>query len=351
MNKMGKKFIAMAILVLGISGLIFTGCGENTDRITINVYNWGDYIDEDVIRDFEDKYDIRVNYDQFATNEEMYVKIKSGSSKYDVLFPSDYMIERMIEEDLLQRIDMDNIPNYKYIKPQFKDLDFDPNNEYSIPYFWGTMGILYNKTMVDEEVDSWSILWDEKYEDEIFMLDSQRDSIGITLKMLNYSLNTVDEEELEEAKDALIAQRPLVLAYVIDEVTDKMVAGEGALAVVWSGDAVAAMKQNPDLDYVIPKEGSNLWFDSMVIPKNSEHKDEAELFINYMCETDIAYKNTDYVGYSTPHIEARKKLDPHIRDSEVAYPDIEALDNCEIFHHLREYLKLYDRIWTDITAR
>src|SRR5690606_38795590 len=237
------------------------------------------------------------------------------------------------------------------IKPQFKDLDFDPNNEYSIPYFWGTMGILYNKTMVDEEVDSWSILWDEKYEDEIFMLDSQRDSIGITLKMLNYSLNTVDQEELEEAKKALIAQRPLVLAYVIDEVTDKMVAGEGALAVVWSGDAVAAMKQNPDLDYVIPKEGSNLWFDSMVIPKNSEHKKEAELFINYMCETDIAYRNTDYVGYSTPHMEARKMLDPKIRDSEVAYPNIESLDNCEIFHHLGEDLKLYDRIWTDITAR
>ncbi|HHW71575.1 MAG TPA: spermidine/putrescine ABC transporter substrate-binding protein [Clostridiales bacterium] len=351
MNKIDEKTAILTLLIISISTLIFVGCGEDTNRVTINVYNWGDYIDEDVIRDFEDKYDIRVNYDQFATNEEMYVKIKSGTSKYDVLFPSDYMIERMIEEDLLQKINMDNIPNYKYIEPQFKNLDFDPNNEYSVPYFWGTMGILYNKTMVDEEVDSWKILWDEKYEDEIFMLDSQRDSIGITLKMLGYSLNTVNESELEEAKKALIAQRPLVLAYVIDEVTDKMVAGEGALAVVWSGDAVAAMKQNPDLDYVIPKEGSNLWFDSMVIPKNSEHKKEAELFINYMCETDIAYRNTDYVGYSTPHMEARKMLDPKIRDSEVAYPNIESLDNCEIFHHLGEDLKLYDRIWTDITAR
>ncbi len=348
---MNKKNFTITLLILGIVITLFAGCGKNTDRVTINVYNWGDYIDEDTIRDFEKIYNIRVNYDQFATNEEMYVKIKSGSSKYDVLFPSDYMIERMIEEDLLHKIDLNNIPNYKYIESHFKNLDFDPNNEYSVPYFWGTMGILYNKTMVDEEVDSWKILWDEKYQDEIFMLDSQRDSIGITLKMLGYSLNTIDEDELEKAKEALIEQRPLVLAYVIDEVTDKMVAGEGALAVVWSGDAVAAMRQNPDLDYVIPKEGSNLWFDSMVIPKNSEHKEEAELFINYMCETDVAYRNADYVGYSTPHIEARKKLDPKIRDSEVAYPDMESLDNCEIFHHLGKDLKLYDRIWTDITAR
>lgn len=348
---MNKKILTIALLLFGIFVSIFTGCGKDADRVTINVYNWGDYIDEDIIREFEKTHNINVNYDQFATNEEMYVKIKSGSSKYDVLFPSDYMIERMIEEDLLHKMDLSNIPNYEYIEPHFKNLDFDPNNEYSVPYFWGTMGILYNKTMVDEKVDSWKILWDEKYENEIFMLDSQRDSIGITLKMLGYSLNTVDERELEKAKEALIEQRPLVLAYVIDEVTDKMVAGEGALAVVWSGDAVAAMKQNPNLDYVIPEEGSNLWFDSMVIPKNSEHKKEAELFINYMCETEVAYKNTDYVGYSTPHIEARKMLDPKIRDSKVAYPDLDELDNCEIFHHLGEGLKLYDRVWTDITAR
>lgn len=348
---MKNKFVTIAMLIFVFSAFTFAGCGKDADRVTLNVYNWGDYIDESVIRDFEKEYDIKVNYDTFATNEEMYVKVKSGSSHYDVLFPSDYMIERMIEEDLLHKIDMENIPNYRHIEPHFKNLDFDPANEYSVPYFWGTMGILYNKTMVGGPIDSWTVLWDEKYEDEIFMLDSQRDSIGITLKMLDYSLNTVNEGELEEAKEALIEQRPLVLAYVIDEVMDKMIAGEAALAVVWSGDAVATMKENDDLDYVIPKEGSNLWFDSMVIPKNSEHKKEAELFINYMCETDVAFKNTDYVGYSSPHIEARQKLDPHIRDSGIAYPALEDLTNCEIFHHLGEDLKLYDRIWTDITAR
>lgn len=348
---MKKKVMTIAVFIFVVFASLFTGCGDSTDKVTLNVYNWGDYIDEEVIRDFEKTYNIRVNYDTFATNEEMYVKVKSGSSKYDVLFPSDYMIERMIEEDLLHKINLDNIPNYKYIEPHFKNLDFDPNNEYSVPYFWGTMGILYNKTMVDEPIDSWTVLWDEKYEDNIFMLDSQRDSIGITLKMLGYSLNTVNEKELEEAKEALIEQRPLVLAYVIDEVMDKMIADEAALAVVWSGDATAAMRENDDLDYVIPKEGSNLWFDSMVIPKNSTHKEEAELFINYMCETDVAFKNADYVGYSTPHIEARKRLEPEIRDSVVAYPNLEDLTDCEIFHHLGEDLKLYDRAWTDITAR
>lgn len=349
---MKNKILILTILLTVVLSSFLTGCGEDADRVTINVYNWGEYIDEEVIRDFEKTHNIRVNYDTFATNEEMYVKVKSGSSKYDVLFPSDYMIERMIEEDLLQKIDLGNIPNYKYIESQFKDLDFDPDNEYSVPYFWGTMGILYNKTMIHEPIDSWTVLWDERYKDEIFMLDSQRDSIGITLKMLGHSLNTVDEQELEEAKEALIEQRPLVLAYVIDEVMDKMIGDEAALAVVWSGDATAAMRENEDLDYVIPKEGSNLWFDSMVIPKNSEHKEEAEIFINYLCETDTAFRNSDYVGYSTPHMEARQKLDPDIRDSVVAYPDLEdVLKNCEIFHHLGEGLKLYDRVWTDVTAR
>ena len=348
---MKKQLLVFITLLTLVATTLLSGCGQNTDRVTLNVYNWGDYIDEDVIREFEKIHNIRVNYDTYATNEEMYVKVKSGSSKYDVLFPSDYMIERMIEEDLLQKINLDNIPNYKYIEPHFKNLDFDPNNEYSIPYFWGTMGILFNTAMVDEPVDSWTILWDEKYKDEIFMIDSQRDSIGITLKMLGYSLNTVDEKELEEAKEALIEQRPLVLAYVVDEVMDKMIANEAALAVVWSGDATATMRENDDLDYVIPKEGSNLWFDSMVIPKDSQRKEEAELFINFLCETDIAFRNADYVGYSTPHTEARQKLEPEIRDSIVAYPNFEDLDDLEVFHHIGEGLKLYDRIWTDITAR
>lgn len=295
-----KKIIKAVVAMVLISTVIFimTGCGQS--KPTLKVYNWGDYIDESIFKDFEEEYGIRIIYDTFATNEDMYIKIKAGGSDYDVAFPSDYMIERMISEDLLYEINYNNIPNYKYIGDEFKNFSYDPTNGYSVPYMWGTVGIIYNTTMVDDTVDSWDILWNEKYAKQILMLDSQRDSIGITLKKLGYSLNTKNVDELEAAKDALIEQKPLVLAYVGDEVKDKMIAGEAALAVVWSGDAVYMNWENPDLEYAIPKEGSNLWFDAMVIPKTSKNKENAELFINFMSRTDIAFKNADYIGYSTP---------------------------------------------------
>jgi spermidine/putrescine transport system substrate-binding protein len=337
------------VILLAATSLLLSGCGSS--KTVLNVFNWGDYIDESVIAEFEKKYDIKVNYEQFATNEDMYIKLKSGGNTYDVVFPSDYMIERMIREDMLHKIDMNNIPNYKYIDERFKNLDYDPNNEYSVPYMWGTVGILYNKTMVKEPVDSWSILWDEEYKKQILMLDSVRDSIGVTLKMLNFSLNTRDLNELEQAKQKLIDQKPMVLAYVGDDVKDKMVAGEAALAVVWSGDAVAMKLENPDLEYAIPKEGSNLWFDAMVIPKNSPNKKEAELFINFMCEPEIAFRNTDYICYSTPHTEVRKMLDPEILNDKAAYPDDSDLVDCEIFKDLGEFVTEYDRVWTEIKAQ
>ncbi len=332
-----------------VATILLAGCSGG--RETLTVYNWGDYIDEDVIREFEKEFGVRVVYDEFATNEDMYVKINAGGGNYDVAIPSDYMIKRMIDEDLLHKIDFDNVPNYQYIDDQFKDLGFDPNNEYSVPYMWGTVGILYNKTMVDDPVDSWKILWDEKYSKQILMLDSQRDSIGITLKMLGYSLNTKNTQELEEAKDALIEQKPLVLAYVGDEVKDKMISGEAALAVVWSGDAVYMMRENPDLAYAIPEEGSNLWFDSMVIPKTSKNKELAEKFINFMTRTDIAFMNTDYIGYSTPHTEAKKQLDPSLMNDMAAYPAMEDLEDCEVFEDLSSSASVYDRIWTEVKAK
>ena len=215
---------------------------------------------------------------------------------------------------------------------------------------WGTVGIIYNKTMVDEPVTSWQILWDPKYSKQILMLDSQRDSIGVTLKMLGYDMNTRDLNELEEAKQALIEQKPLVLAYVGDDVKDKMIAGEAALAVVWSGDAVYMKRENPDLEYALPQEGSNLWVDAMVIPKTSKHKAEAELFINFMCDPEIAYKNADYIGYSSPHLEAKKMLDPELLNDPAAYPEMEELVNCDIFKDLGDFLRVYDRIWTEIKA-
>jgi len=204
--------------------------------------------------------------------------------------------------------------------------------------------------MVDEPVNSWDILWDPKYEKQILMLNSQRDSMAVALKKLGYSLNTRNTEELEAAKEALIAQKPLVLAYVEDDVKDKMIAGEAALAVVWSGDAVYMKWENPDLEYVVPDEGSNLWFDAMVIPKTSTHQKEAEMFINFMCRPEIALKNTEYIGYSTPNMEAKKNLAEDILNDPTSYPPEEVIKKCEIFKDLGEYLKDYDRIWTEVKA-
>jgi len=347
-----SALLIIATALSGCSASSENAYGKNSsDKKVLNVYNWGDYIGEDVIAAFEEQYGIKVNYDTFATNEDMYVKIKSGGSNYDVIFPSDYMIEKMINENMLQKIDITNITNYDLIDDQFKNLDYDPNNEYSVPYMWGTVGILYNKTMVDEPVDSWDILWDEKYANQILMLDSLRDSIAVALRKQGYSINTRDLNELEEAKQALIEQKPLVLAYVGDEVKDKMVGGEAALAVVWSGEAVAAKRENPDLEYAIPKEGSNLWVDAMAIPASSQNKEAAELFINFMCETEIAFQNADYIGYSTAHKEAKYLFPEEIINDKAAYPLLEELDSCVIFKDLGDFTKEYDRIWTEIMAQ
>ena len=348
------KFVLM-VLTVSIFASIFTGCGSKpqAEKVTINFFNWGDYIDESTVAKFEKKYpNIKVNCEYFTTNEDMYVKIKSGGSDYDIAIPSDYMIQRMLDEGMLKKINLDNIPNFKYIDDRFTNLDFDPDNEYSVPYLWGTVGILYNKTLVSDPVDTWQILWNKKYEKQIVMPDSERDSIGITLKMLGYSMNTRDINQLEEAKQKLIEQKPLVLSYVVDEVKDLMVGGNAALAVVWSGDAYASMMENEDLAYSIPKEGSNLWFDSMVIPITSKHQEEAELFINFMCEPEIAYANASYIGYATPHTEAFKMLDPWFTSDPFAYPSAEFIkDNLEIFRYPGDEInKIYSRIWTEVKA-
>lgn len=350
---MKKALSSLLVLAVFLSVIIsLTGCGDSgEDKVTLKVYNWGDYIGEEVVQQFEEKYNIKVIYDTFATNEDMYVKLKAGGSDYDVAIPSDYMIKRMIDEGMVNKIDFNNIPNYQYIDSKFKDLAFDPKNEYSVPYMWGTVGIIYNKTMVSDPVDSWNILWDKKYEKQIFMLDSQRDSIGITLKKLGFSLNTKKLDELEKAKEELIKQKDIVQAYVGDEVKDKMILGEAAMAVVWSGDAVYMKRENTDLEYSIPKEGSNLWFDSMVIPSTSKHQKEAEMFINFMCDTDIAFQNTDYIGYSTPQTETMKMLSEDLLSDIAAYPTDEQLKNSEVFEDLSESIKDYDRIWTEITAK
>ena len=296
-----------------------------------------------------------VVYEEFETNEIMYPKIQSGAIAYDVVCPSDYMIQRMIENNLLEEINYDNIPNLKYIDQKYMDLakGFDPDNKYSVPYLWGTVGILYNKKMVDEPIDSWGVLWDEKYKDSILMQDSVRDAFGVALKYLGYSLNSTDLDELQAAKNLLIEQKPLVQAYVIDQVRDKMIGNEAALGVIYSGEALYCQQENPNLDYVIPKEGSNLWIDSWVIPKNAENKEHAEEFINFLCRPDIAKMNFEYITYSIPNSAGQALIeDDYMRNSTIAFPDIDQLKNCETFNFLGdENEALYNELWREVKSK
>lgn len=324
----------------------------NSEKVV--VYNWGEYLDPEVLTMFEEETGIDVVYEEFETNEILYPKISSGAIAYDVICPSDYMIQRMIENDLLAEINFDNIPNVKNIGKDYMEQSrqFDPENKYSVPYCWGTVGILYNKTMVDEPITSWSVLWDEKYKDNILMQDSVRDAFGVTLKYLGYSLNSTDLDELTEARDLLIKQKPLVQAYVIDQVRDKMIGNEAAIGVIYSGEAIYTQKENPDLEYVIPKEGSNIWIDSWVIPKNAENKENAEKFINFLCRPEIALMNFEYITYSTPNTEARKMIeDEAIRNSEIAFPDLSKYDNLETFQYLgTEADQTYGELWNQVKS-
>lgn len=325
----------------------------NSEKVV--VYNWGEYLDPEVLTLFEQETGIDVVYEEFETNEILYPKISSGAIAYDVICPSDYMIQRMIENDLLAEINFDNIPNIKNIGKDYMEQSrqFDPENKYSVPYCWGTVGILYNKTMVDEPITSWSVLWDEKYKDNILMQDSVRDAFGVTLKYLGYSLNSTDLDELTEARDLLIKQKPLVQAYVIDQVRDKMIGNEAAIGVIYSGEAIYTQKENPDLEYVIPEEGSNIWIDSWVIPKNAENKENAEKFINFLCRPEIALMNFEYITYSTPNSEARKLIeDEAIRNSEIAFPDLSKYDNLETFQYLgTEADQTYGELWNQVKSR
>ena len=328
----------------------FTACSSDGSKVTLNIYNWGDYIDPQVIEEFENEFEIDINYEEFATNEEMLAKIQAGGTAYDVIFPSDYMIESMIKRDLLHPIDFTQMENFDNIGEQFKNLPYDSQQQYSVPYLWGTMGIVYNTTMVDEEVDSWDILWDPAYQGEIIMIDSPRDTIGITLKKLGYSLNSTDPMELEEAKQELMRQKELVRSYEVDTYKGQMIAGEAALALAWSGDAMLIMSENEDLAYAIPSEGNILWFDAMAIPAASEHKEEAQTFIDFMMRPDIAAKNSEYVKYSTPNTAAMEFLPEEETSNEFLYPTVSFDELGEVFTDLGEFNEQYDRAWTEIKS-
>ena len=357
---MKNKTTRAAILTLSClltSMAALTGCGASGGGSNgeVIVYNWGEYIDPETIEMFEKETGIKVVYDEFETNETMFPKVESGAASYDVVCPSDYMISKMIAADMLAELNFDNMPNAKAnIGAQYYEQSrgFDPDNKYSVPYCWGTVGILYNQTMVEEPITNWAQLWDEKYADNILMQDSVRDAFMVAEKLNGFSMNTVDPDELAVARDSLIEQKPLVQAYVIDQVRDKMIGGEAAIGVIYSGEAIYTQCENPDLVYVIPEEGTNIWIDSWVILKDAPNKENAEKFIDFMCRGDIAVKNFEYITYSTPNDAARELIeDEDIRNSEIAFPDLSQYDNLEVFVYLgEEGDALYNEMWKEVKS-
>ena len=360
MNKIrGRIMITGAVL----SAAFFLGsCGiaveerENApdnDSNLLYVYNWGEYIDPETIDLFEEETGYKVIYDMFETNEVMYPKVAADPSQYDVICPSDYMIAKMSGEGLLAELDFDDMPNAKAnIGDDYWKMsrEFDPENKYSVPYCWGTVGILYNTDLVHEEIDSWDVLWDPKYNDDILMQDSVRDLFAVALKKLGYSLNTTNEKELQEAKELLIEQKPLVQAYVVDEVRDKMIAGESAIGVIFSGEAEYTREENDALAYVIPKEGSNVWIDSWVVTRDSRHKKAAAAWIDFMCRPDIALQNFEFLYYSTPNVAAKELMDEEVQENEVLFPDVSKYD-LEAYRYLgKEADRLYYNLWKEIKS-
>ncbi|MCM1200649.1 MAG: ABC transporter substrate-binding protein [Bacteroides fragilis] len=345
-----------AVFFITIVMFLIAGCGSGQDdENVVIVYNWGEYIDPDMLELFEAETGIHVIYDEFETNETMFPKVEAGAAEYDVVCPSDYMIDKMIQNDLLMELDFDRLPNARNnIGAQYwqQAEGFDPGNKYAVPYCWGTVGILYNKTMVDEPITSWKQLWDEKYRDEILMQDSVRDAFMVAEKLYGYSMNTLDSAELLAVRDSLIEQKPLVQAYVIDQVRDKMIGNEAAIGVIYSGEAIYTQYENDDLEYVIPEEGTNVWIDSWVILKDAPHQENAEKFIDFMCRGDVALKNFEYITYSTPN-EAAKALieDEEIKNSPIAFPDLSRYDNLETYTYLgEEGDALYNELWKEVKS-
>lgn len=358
-KKRAAALLAAAVLVLGmpISAMATEEEAAAPKRgVTINVYNWGEYISNgvddtlDVNAEFTRRTGIDVNYTTFDTNESLYSKLAGGGANYDVIVPSDYMVSKLLQEGYLEKLDFHNIPNFQYIDEQYRNPDYDPTNEYSVPYTWGVVGIFYNKNYVKETVDSWSILWDPDYAGKILMFDNPRDSFGIAQKRLDYSFNSTNEKEWEDAAALLKEQKPLVQAYVMDQIFDKMASGDAWLAPYYAGDAATLVDDNPDIGFAIPtKEGTNFFVDALCIPKGAKHKKEAEEYINFLCDPEIAAANVDYIGYSTPETAAKELLPEETVENPIFYPPKEILDHSEVFVNLPEETSiLLDKLWAEV---
>lgn len=350
-----RDIIRGAVIILIVSAiLLFVNAklndgGARSSKDSITVYNWGEYIDPDLLKQFEKETGIKVSYETFDSNEGMMGKIEQGGTAYDISMPSEYMIEMMRDADLLLPLDYSKIPNIKNIDPYFLDLPFDPDNKFSLPYFWGTLGIAYNPELLDGQTfESWDKLWDPSLKQQIILVDSARETIGMGLNSLGYSLNSTNINELRKATDKLKILSPNVKAVIGDEVTQLMINGEAAISLTWSGQAADMMYENEDINYIVPEEGSNLWFDNMVIPRTSTNIEGAHAFINFMLDAEVAAQNADYVGYSTPNLAAMDILDPEVTEDERFYPDEETRGHLEVYRNLGlEMLGHYNELFLE----
>ncbi len=353
---MKKILPLMLCIVMMLSILPVTAAAE---PVTINVYNWGQYISDgtdgyiDVNKAFTEATGIEVNYMTFESNETMYTKLKTGGSSYDIIIPSDYMVGRLIAEDMLEEIDFSNIPNYKLIDEAYKNTAYDPDNKYSVPYTWGTVGVIYNKKFVDEaDIGSWDLLWNSKYAGKILMFDNPRDAFAISELLQGMSINTESEDELRSAAYKLIEQKPVVQSYVMDQIFDKMEREEAWIAPYYAGDYLLMADENPNLGFYFPKEGFNLFIDAICIPKGCQNKEAAEAYINFLCSAEISGQNLDYLGYSTPISSAKEYMDPLTAESDIAYPSAETLEGGSAFMYLDTATnQLMDSLWLDVKTQ
>ena len=347
--KLLKRTLALTLSAAMVLGLL-SGCGSDASANVLNVYNWGEYIDTDLLDRFEQETGIKVIYNTFDSNENLYSRIQTTS--YDVIIPSDYAISRFIDEDMLRPLNFDNIPNMKYIDEKYTHLDFDPEQKYSVPYTWGVVGIVYNTKYVDEaDTGSWDLLWNPKYANRTAMFNNSRDALGIALMYLGCSLNTTDRDELRQAADLIIAGKPVYQGIWMDQILEKLPAEEIVAAPYYNGDAVTMIDENPDLAFVHPEEGVNFFIDSMCIPANAKHQEAAEMFINYLCEPDVGLANADFIGYSTPITAVWEMLDDDLKYSEIAYPDAEVLDKAEVFETLPDDINAaMDAQWSEMKS-
>ncbi len=349
-QKIFKRVAAAALALALIIGGICLISGARSETITLNVYNWGQNIADgsddtmDIIAEFERRYpNIKVNYSTYDSNETLYTKLSNGGISVDVIIPSDYMIARMMSEDMLLELDFDNIPNYRYVDETFKNTAYDPENKYSVPYTWGTVGIIYNTKYVDEaDVTGWELLWNEKYTGKILMFDNSRDAFGIAQYLLGYDVNTTDAEELQACRDLLRRQKPVVQQYVMDQIYGAMENEEAYIGVYYAGDCMVMMDSNPDLAFYLPEnQGFNLFIDAMCIPKCAQEKEAAELFINFLCDPEISGANMNYICYGSPISEAKAYMDEYLAESEVVYPSAEILKNGSSYAFLPEEISQY----------